>query len=243
MAGTSETEQRVAAIVEDLVFANRILLHHGVVDAFGHVSSRHPALPDRFLLARRLAPGLVHAKDIREFGLDGELIDNDGTPTFQERYIHSAIYAARPDVQAIVHSHSDSVLSFSVVPSRPLRAVCHTATFLGDGAPVFEIREAAGADSNLLITNQVLGEALARSLGNKSVVLMRGHGSTVVGGSVPQAVYCAVYTKTNAQVQAAAMALGPVIYLSAAEAAAGDKTASAAVARTWDFWKSELRAS
>jgi ribulose-5-phosphate 4-epimerase/fuculose-1-phosphate aldolase len=108
---------------------------------------------------------------------------------------------------------------------------------------VFEIREAAGADSNLLITNQVLGEALARSLGNKSVVLMRGHGSTVVGGSVPQAVYCAVYTKTNAQVQAAAMALGPVIYLSAGEAAAGDKTASAAVARTWDFWKSELRAS
>jgi ribulose-5-phosphate 4-epimerase/fuculose-1-phosphate aldolase len=243
MVGTSETEKRIAAIVEELVLANRILLHHKVVDAFGHVSSRHPAQPDRFLLARRLAPGLVHAEDIREFGMDGELIDKDGTPTFLERYIHSAIYAARPDVHSVVHSHSDSVLSFSVVPSQPLRAVCHTATFLGDGAPVFEIRDAAGTDSNLLISNQVLGEALAKSLGKKSVVLMRGHGSTVVGGSVPQAVYCAVYTKTNAQVQAAAMALGPVIYLSAGEAETGDRSASVAIERTWDFWTSELATS
>lgn len=231
-------------VIENLVTANHILLRHGIVDSFGHVSARHPFRPDRFLMARRIAPGLVRREHIVEWGMDGELIEKDGTPGFLERYIHSALFAARPEVGAVVHSHSPGIVSFGVVKDRPLRAVCHTGAFLGEGAPVFEMRDVAGPDSNLMITDQALGQALADSMGDARVVLMRGHGSTVVGASVQEAVYTAIYSEVAAGIQASAMALGEVEYLSPGEIrtinGAGAAGAAIVIERTWNFWKSEL---
>lgn len=227
-------------LMDELVAANRILLHHQIVDSFGHVSARHPDRPDRFLMSGRKAPSLVEREDIREFGLDGELAVADGTPTFLERYIHSAIYAARPDIQSVVHSHSPGIIAFGVVPNTPLRPVCHTCGFLGTGAPVFEIRDELGHASNLMITSQALGMALAKTLGDASYVLMRGHGSTSVGRNLPEAVYNAIYAETNARIQTTAMALGPVTFLSAEEAAATSGGGPIVVERTWNHWKSEI---
>jgi ribulose-5-phosphate 4-epimerase/fuculose-1-phosphate aldolase len=225
--------------IRDLVDANHILFRHGIVDAFGHVSVRHPSHPEHFLMSRRVAPKQVTDADIRGFGLDGELLEKDGTPVFLERFIHSAIYNARPDVQAIVHGHSPTVVAFSVVPGNPLRAVCHTCGFLRDGAPNFEIRDVAGDATNLLIETPQLGAALAKSLGRENVVLMRGHGSTVIGTSIPHVVYRAIYTETNARVQSAAAALGSPTFLSQAEADAGDKGSLTGLQRAWDLWKAD----
>lgn len=229
----------LSALKADLVVANKVLVLYGVVDAFGHVSARHPVHSGRFLMSKRKAPGLVVEADIREFGLDGELVDKTGEPVFLERFIHSAIYAARPDVQSVVHSHSASTVAFSIT-DRPLRPVCHTCGFLNAGAPVFEIRESAGDSTNLMITSQKLGEALAKSLSDQSVVLMRGHGSTAVGPSLPRAVYRAVYTETNAKVLCQAAALGDVKFLSVAEAATIEVTGDLQVERTWEYWRMEV---
>ncbi|HWK61885.1 MAG TPA: class II aldolase/adducin family protein, partial [Eoetvoesiella sp.] len=171
-------------LIEDLVAANHILFDQGVLDAFGHVSVRHPQDPQRFLLCRNMAPALVAAGDIVQFELDGTPIDAAGRSVYLERFIHGQIYRARPDVMAVVHSHSPSVVPFSVVKEAPLRALCHVAAFIGTGAPVFEIRDAGGDGTSLLVTDNQLGEALATSLGEESLVLMRGHGSTVVADTL-----------------------------------------------------------
>ena len=232
--------EAIARLSHDIIAAGRILLHHKILDAFGHVSARHPANRDRFLLSRRVAPGLAQPEDLREYGLDGELIIDDGAPGFLERFIHSAIYAARADVEAIVHSHSAAVIAFGVVKDVPLRAVCHTGRFLGVSVPVFEIRDVAGDASNLLIVNRQLGEALAASLGQAHVVLMRGHGSTVVGASVQEAVLRAIYTETNAAILKEALALGEVNCLTEGEAATFTQTRDMSIERTWQFWKREI---
>ncbi|QDW40521.1 class II aldolase/adducin family protein [Bradyrhizobium sp. KBS0727] len=236
----SPLDQELAQVQLDIVDGSHILVQHGVLDAFGHVSARHPHSADRFLLSRRLAPALITQSDIREFGLNGELVHQDGTPTFLERYIHSAIYRARPDVQAIVHSHAPSSLAFSVVPSRPLRPICHVCGFLGGGVPLFEIRDVAGDATDLLISNAALGDALATRLGQSNLVLMRGHGSTVVADTVRRAVYRAVLTETNARVQANAHSLGEANFLTDAEAEAAEKTAPLQVERTWEVWRAAV---
>lgn len=230
----------VGEIRQQIALASRILTQHEIVDSFGHVSARHPARSDRFLLSRRLAPGLVTDADVVEFDLDGELSGGDQVPVFLERYIHSAIYAARPDVAAIVHSHSPAIVTIGIVKNHPLRAVCHMCGFLGDGVPNFEIRDVAGDATDLLIRNAELGGALARALGNANVVLMRGHGSTIVAGSVQQAVYRAIYSELNARIQAAATALGPITFLTAAEAKAGDAVSDVQIERTWRSWVESL---
>lgn len=225
------------ALVETLVLANRILADQGVVDGFGHVSARHDARPDRFLLARSMAPALVTAADVMEFGLDGAPVAADGRPPYLERFIHAAIYKARPDVMAVVHSHSPGMIPFGVAGSVRLRPVFHLAGFLGEGAPVFEIRDAAGPETDLLVSTPELGDALAKTLGDGAVVLMRGHGATAVGGSVPQAVFRAVYAEVNARLQAEAMRLGQVNYLNAREAQAAAKTNDAVMGRAWELWR------
>lgn len=229
-------------LLDELVAANRILLHHQIVDAFGHVSARHPDRPDRFLMAGRKAPSLVNREDIREFNLDGELADPDGSPTFLERYIHSAIYASRPDVHSVVHSHSPGIVAFSIVKDQTLRPVCHTCGFLGGGAPVFEIRDEIGHASNLLITSQDLGMSLAKKLGDASYILMRGHGSTAVGKSLPGAVYNAIYAETNARIQTTALMMGEVTYLTVEEAATTADAGSSPIGmeRTWKHWRHEI---
>lgn len=226
------------SLLRDLVAANHILYDHGVVDAFGHVSVRCLERPDRFLLARNMAPGSVTAADILEFRLDGSPVDAQGPRPYLERFIHSEIYAARPDVVAIVHSHSHSIVPFSISAQR-LRAVSHMAGFIGLEAPLFEIRDAAGPATDLLIRSPELGRALATSLGASNIVVMRGHGSTVTAPSLQLAVYRAVYAEMNARYQAEAMRHGPVTALTAAEAAACMAATEGQVHRPWELWTRE----
>ncbi len=222
-------------LVHDLVAANRILYNRGVVDGFGHVSVRSHEHADHFLIARNMAPSLVTADDILRMDLNC-VVQNDNRRSYLERFIHAEIYRARPDVVAVVHSHSPSIVPFTVVKDVKLTPVCHMCGFLRGQAPVFEIREVAGDGTDLLISNASLGAALAKTLGQNAVVLMRGHGSTVVGNSLKQAVFRAVYTELNATLQAAALRLGTPTYLTEAEADAAATTNEGQLDRPWQLW-------
>jgi HCOMODA/2-hydroxy-3-carboxy-muconic semialdehyde decarboxylase len=243
-AGTAKTTAELKAVIDDLVMGNRILYVQDVVDSYGHISARHPHHPDRFLMSRARAPGLVVAADIMEFGLDGELVRPDERPVYSERFIHSEVYKARPDVGAVVHSHSSTVVPFSVtqVPLRPIRAA-----FFYPEVPVFDTRASAGW-TNLLISNSALGRALAQTLGKNSVALMRGHGNVVVAPSVRVVVYRAIYTEANAKLLLQAKMLGgPITYLAPEEAALMDKEQGRQRPghghdRTWEMWKQEALA-
>ncbi|HEX4524910.1 MAG TPA: class II aldolase/adducin family protein [Casimicrobiaceae bacterium] len=228
------------ALVDKLVLANRILYRYGVVDGFGHASVRHDRSVDHFLLARNMAPALVRREDIVTFDLDGAALDAAGRRVYLERFIHAEIYRARPDVQAVVHSHSPNVIPFGVTGT-PLQPVFHMSGFLADGSALFEIREVAG-DTDMLISNSGLGVALATALGSRSTVLMRGHGSTVVGASIEQAVYRALYAEVNARLQTQARQLGEVIYLNANEAAKAAAINDTQLPRVWELWVREVGA-
>jgi HCOMODA/2-hydroxy-3-carboxy-muconic semialdehyde decarboxylase len=231
-----------STLIEELVIANHILFDQGVVDAFGHVSVRHDANPERFLLARNMAPGQVGPDDIVEFTLDGEPVNAAGRRVYLERFIHGEIYRSRPDVMSVVHSHSHSIVPLSVVKGVRLQAIFHMGGFIRQGAPVFEIREVAGDSTDLLISNNGLGRALAQRLGGHDIVLMRGHGSTVVGGSIRQAVYRAVYAELNARYQLQAMQLGEVTYLTEGESDSCIRTVEGQAQRPWDLWVEAARA-
>lgn len=227
------------ALLDDLVTANRILFDQGVVDGFGHVSARHDKNPNRFLLSRSMAPGLVTPADIMELDLDGVAVDPQGRSSYLERFIHAEIYQLRPDVGSVVHSHSPAVIPFGV--SRvPLKPVYHMSGFLGRGAPVFEIRDAGGAATDMLIRNGELGRALAVALQDNPVILMRGHGSTVVGPTIRQAVFRAVYTEVNARLESEALRLGDVTFLNETEAAKAMETNAAQVNRPWELWRKKV---
>lgn len=230
-----------SALIDDLVTANRILDQQGVLDGFGHVSARHDIEPGRFLLARSMAPGLVTTDDIIEFDLDGNPHEPRGRALYTERFIHSEIYKIRPEVKAIVHSHSPSIIPFGATPV-PLRPIYHMSSFLGAAAPVFEIRRAGGPATDMLIRNPELGGALARTLGGSAVALMRGHGNVVVGASVQQVVFRAIYTEINAKLQAEALRLGggQVTYLNGEEAANATETNDKVVSRPWELWKRQV---
>ena len=225
------------ALVEDLVAANRILADQGVVDGYGHVSVRHNGSSERYLMSRSLAPEMVTAADIMEYDLDSRPVDPRGRASYLERFIHGEIYRARPDVKAIVHDHSPSVIPFGVT-GVPLRPLYHMSAFLVGGVPVFDIRQASGTMTDMLVRDASLGQALARTLGMAPVALMRGHGAVVVGPSLPVAVFRAVYTETNARLQAQAMALGgPVTYLDPEEARRAEANVGGTIGRPWDLWK------
>ena len=232
-----------AGLLDDLVAANHILYRHGLVDAFGHVSLRHDKAADRFLLSRNMAPALVTRSDIVEFALDGTPVDAGGRRVYLERFLHGQIYRARPDVQAIVHSHAAGLLPFGIVEGVTLKPAWHMSGFLGTGVPVFEIRDSAGPDSDMLIRDNTLGTALASSLGTAAVVLMRGHGATVVGGSLQEAVFRAVYTGMNADMLLRALPLGTVTYLTPGEAAGAEATNAGQMGRAWELWKREAAAA
>jgi ribulose-5-phosphate 4-epimerase/fuculose-1-phosphate aldolase len=227
-------------LIADLVTANHILYDQHVVDAFGHVSVRHDRRPDRFLLARSMAPALVTAADILEFDLDGNPLDAGGRAVYLERFIHGEIYRVRPAVVAVVHSHSHAIIPFGVVRSHKLRAIFHMAGFVGTETPIFEIRECVGDGSDLLIRNRELGAALAKSLGPKSVVLMRGHGVTVTAPTLQEAVYRGVYVDVNARLQLEAIGLGAVNYLTEPEGRAAAATNASQIGRAWELWKMKV---
>jgi HCOMODA/2-hydroxy-3-carboxy-muconic semialdehyde decarboxylase len=224
--------------VSDLVVANRILANEAVVDAYGHVSVRDPRDPGRFLLSRSLAPELVQPADVMAFDLEGMALGGDARQPYLERFIHAAVYAARPDVQAVVHAHAEDVLPFCVAPGASLRPVIHSGSFMGERVPLWDIRDRFG-DTNLLVTDIEQGRDLARALGANNVALMRGHGFVAAARSLIEVVRMSVFVPRNARVQLAAARLGEIRPLSAGEIAAraaGYKPYSPETWRAWEYW-------
>ncbi len=225
----------VAAVIEDLVAANRILAAEGILPGYGHVSVRHPEDPSRYFLSRSIAPELVAADDVVEFDLDSVPIDSEGFSFYLERFIHGEIYKARPDAQAVVHNHSPTVISFGI-GSTPLRPVFHQAAFFLDGVPIWDYRDFGTADGALVDT-RARGEALAAKLSNRPAVLMRNHGVAVVGTSLAMVVGRSITLEDNAQMQSEALARGDeIVYLEQDE-----ETLGSSFERAWDLWKRRLR--
>jgi ribulose-5-phosphate 4-epimerase/fuculose-1-phosphate aldolase len=225
--------------LEDLVAAYRILAAHGVIDAYGHVSLRSQRNPQRYYLARSVAPELVEEQDLIEYDLDSQALDANGRESVKERFIHGEIYRARPDVMCVVHNHSPSVVPFSVT-GVPMRALYHMAAFIGEGLPNFEIRDVRKG-TDLLISDGPLGKALAATLGRKPAALMRGHGSVVVGENLPRAVGRSVYLEQSARMQMQAIALagpgGKITYFDDAEVQAS--IARQDYYRAWPLWRAK----
>jgi ribulose-5-phosphate 4-epimerase/fuculose-1-phosphate aldolase len=228
--------------LEDLVAAYRILASHGVIDAYGHVSLRSPRNPQRYFLARSVAPELVEEKDLIEYDLDSHPIDDHGRESVHERFIHGEIYRARPDVMCVVHNHSPSVIPFSVT-GVPMRALYHMASFIGEGLPNFEIRDVRKG-TDLLVKDAALGRALALTLAKKPAALMRGHGAVVVGENLPRAVGRSVYLEQSARMQMQAIALagagGSITYFDDAEVQAS--VARQDYYRAWPLWRAKALA-
>jgi HCOMODA/2-hydroxy-3-carboxy-muconic semialdehyde decarboxylase len=231
-----------ATVTEDIVIGSRVLAEFGVLDGFGHVSARDPNNPNHFLMSRSLAPALVTADDIMAFDLDGNAVDPRGRSVFLERFIHSEIYKARPDVMSVVHTHSPGVIPFSVTQV-PLRPMYHNAAFLAAGTPVWDIRKDFG-ETDMLVRDGARGKSLVDVLGDKPVVLMRGHGDVTVGPSVKMAVFRAYYTDVNARLQSQALALGgEVNYLTPGEGAKADAVNFVVLDRIWGLWKMRVAPS
>jgi HCOMODA/2-hydroxy-3-carboxy-muconic semialdehyde decarboxylase len=226
-------------LLDDLVAANRILAEYGVIDAYGHVSIRSPEDPKRFFLARAIAPETVQREDILEYDLDAQALDARGRDSVNERFIHSEIYRVRPDVIAVVHNHSPSVVPFSVTGVK-MRALFHMASFIGDGLPNFEIRKAKKG-SDLLVRTPRLGAALAKTLAKKPAALMRGHGSVVTGENLQRAVGRSIYLEMSARMQMQAMMLSKnITFLDAAEVKASAPVQD--YKRAWPLWRDKALA-
>jgi ribulose-5-phosphate 4-epimerase/fuculose-1-phosphate aldolase len=227
-------------VLQDLVIANRILANEGVLDAFGHVSVRHPESRDQYLIARSLGPELVTESDIQRFTLDGQAVVDDPRPAYAERAIHGAIYEARPDVLAVCHSHSPSVIPFGVTGTR-LRPIFHMAGLIGSQAPVWDIADDFGT-TDMLVRVMEHGRSLARTLGSGRIALMRGHGCVVAGPGLRQVVMTCVYAEQNARLQKGAIALGQVRYLSDEEIALTGEMLLNPLAseRAWGCWAARV---
>ena len=225
----------VAVVFEELVTANRILAREGVVDAFGHVSVRHPDRPDHYVLSRARAPECIDLDDLMEFAPDGAPVDPRGRKPYAERFIHGAIYEARAEVRAVVHNHSPAVVPFSVTPVQ-LSPVMHMCAGIGTHVPTWDSRTRFG-DTNLLVTTMEMARDLAQRLGSRPVALMRGHGCVVAGGSLREVVFNSIYLQLNAELQLKARMLGETMFLSEGEVAAVMKTRSSfTYERAWEGW-------
>jgi len=230
---------RIKDLIEDIIAANRILAAENVVDAFGHVSARHPENPGCYLIARALPPELITAEDIMEVTLDGEVMSGDRRKPYLERYIHGAIYEARPDVKSVVHSHSRSVIHY-IVTDEKLRPITHSCATIGCHIPVWDAQATFG-DTNMLISSMAMGRDFAKVLGQNNAALMRGHGCTVIGRSVREAVYTAVYLEVNAGLQMQASRFPPVKFLTKGEIKIicqrlADAKPNEGYDRAWEYW-------
>ena len=224
-------------VIQELVIANRILAREEVVDAYGHVSVRHPGDPNRFLIARSLAPELVGPDDIVELDLDGQPVRDEHRSLYLERFIHAAIFAARPEIMAVVHAHAEDTLPFGIADATKLRPVIHSGSFIGSEVPVWDIADNFG-DTNLLVTNIEQGRDLAKCLGGNNVALMRGHGFAAAGRSLIEVVRMSVYLPRNARALIRAKQLGGGIkYLTQGEIAARNRGYSPYSTETWRAWE------
>lgn len=225
-------------VLRDVVIANRVLAHFGVLDAYGHVSARHPDRPDRFLLSRSRSPELVERDDIMEFTLDGEPVPGEKRQPYYERFIHGGIFEARPEVNAVVHSHAEQVVAFGVTDT-PLRPVLHSAKYMGSNVPVWDIDEKFGDATDLLVSKAEQGRDLAKRLGPNSVVLMRGHGFAAAARSLLELVMIGIYLPRNAEILTDALRIGTrVKYLSDGEVTTGKdpQPERAGSQRAWEYW-------
>jgi HCOMODA/2-hydroxy-3-carboxy-muconic semialdehyde decarboxylase len=224
--------------LEDLIAGNKILYHYGIVDAFGHISVRHDADPNTYVMSRHLAPGLVTPADLITYDLDSNPLEPTTHRLYSERYIHGEIYKRRPDVQSVVHCHAPPLIPFGITKTK-LLPVYHMSAFLGTGPAVFDIREGFGM-TNMLVRTAPLGAALAEVLGDDMVVLMRGHGATMVGKSIKHAVYRAVYSAQNAEIELEALRLGEVTFLAPEEADNYERYIDEVIHRPWAMWVREV---
>lgn len=227
-----------AETLNDIVVANHILAHEEVVDAFGHISFRHPDDPEKYLLSRARAPELIEADDIVTYRLDGEAIDAGDRRPYSERMIHGAIYEQRPDVISVVHNHSYQVVPFTV-SSVQLRPIMHVAARMGDPPPVWDIKHKFGDSTTLLVTTMEQGRDMCKTLGDGKVVLMRGHGATIAGYSLEDAVLTSIMLQANAQIQLDAIGLGGTVeYLSQGEidARRGAGNEQSGFTRAWEHF-------
>ena len=237
-SGGPVTEEFLA----NLAAASRILAAQGVVDAFGHISHRHPDNPDRYFMSKSMAPALVSPDDIIEYDLESEPCNADGRGSFLERFIHGGIYKARPDVQSVVHSHSPSVIPFGLVDEK-MCAMFHNAAFVAAGVPVFDISEKFGA-TDMLVSDHAKSDAFNEILGDKDIAWMRAHGSVACGTTIQEAVFHAVYTEVNARIQHWTQALSngrPIAALSEEEGVLAHGPNQGAALRAWDLWRREIR--
>jgi ribulose-5-phosphate 4-epimerase/fuculose-1-phosphate aldolase len=228
--------------LEDLVAAYRVLAEYGVIDAYGHVSVRSPRDPNRYYLARAIAPERVQIEDMIEYDLDSRPLEERGRESVRERFIHGEIFRSRPEVMAVVHNHSPSVVPFSVTRVA-MRPIFHMAAFVGEGLPNFEIRDTQKG-TDLLVKTPLLGKALATTLGLSPAALMRGHGAVVVGENLPRAVGRSVYLELSARMQMQALLLagekGGIIYLDDAEVKASVPVQD--YNRAWPMWREKALA-
>jgi ribulose-5-phosphate 4-epimerase/fuculose-1-phosphate aldolase len=235
-----DATDKLIQTMRDLVVGNRILAREGVVDAYGHITVRHPNDPERYLMSRSRSPELVTLDDIMEFRLDGTPIDDRGRAPYAERFIHGAIYETRPDVKSVVHNHSLPLIPFGVT-GVPIRPVLHVAGCIGAHVPVWDIRPKFGDGTNLLVVNMAQGRDLATALGRNRVVLMRGHGCAVTGRSIKESVLVSNYLQVNATLQLQALQLGKEInYLTPgeADACAATLVSELSVTRAWEYFRS-----
>ncbi|MDA0238399.1 MAG: class II aldolase/adducin family protein [Proteobacteria bacterium] len=220
----------------DVVYANRILDMENVVDAFGHVTCRHPDDPEKFIMSRSRAPGIIERSDIMEFRLGGEVIDQRDRVVYGERFIHGALMEARPDINAVVHHHSHAVIPFGVT-GVPIRPILHMGAAIGPDVPVWDIRDNFGG-TDMLVRNMDQGRDLAKAVGDGNVALMRGHGAVVGGRTVREAVMLSVYLQVNANLQAEAMKMGNPTYLSDEEIEKCTETfySDLSADRVWEYF-------
>ena len=226
----------VESALSDLVIANRILANEGVIDAFGHVSIRHPERADRYFLARSRSPELVERGDLLEFDLDSNPINPDGRTMYSERPIHGCIYKSRPEVMAVCHNHAHSLIPFGVTGSE-IKPIWHVAGSIGAEVPIWDIREEFG-ETDLLVTNNDLGGSLAKKLGKNRCALMRGHGAVVASQTLKSAVFVAIYLMANAKLLKEAREMGQVTYLSPGEVKLTEAMnfKERSQNRAWEYW-------
>jgi HCOMODA/2-hydroxy-3-carboxy-muconic semialdehyde decarboxylase len=226
---------KVERVLEEIVTANRILAHEGVVDSFGHVSARNPENPNRFFLSRARAPERIEVDDIMEFTLEGEPVDARGRAPYLERFIHGGLFEARPDVHAVVHNHSPSVIPFGIT-AKKLQPLLHMCANIGHSTPTWDSHDKFG-DTALLVENVAMGRDLAQAMGKGRTILMRGHGATIAASNVRHAVFISIYLEVNAKLQMQAMAMGDIKFLTPGEV---DKiiarTGPYTINRAWENW-------
>lgn len=237
-------DPKIKTAIEELVIANHILYDQNAVDGYGHISVRNPANPNTFFLARSIAPSSVKVEDIIEFDMSGKALNGDNRTAYGERFIHSGILKNRPDINSVIHGHAPPILSYGLTGTT-LKPVYHMSSFLGEGAPIFEIRNFAkpNPDTDMFVSNIELGNALSQTMGLQYFVLMRGHGYAAGGDSIKKAVFRAIYAIQNASIQSEAIKMGQVQYLTPGEAAISQETIEKTIGRPWQLWTERVKKS